>query len=94
MLPNLSRLSRLEVFELGNCTRLQELPDLPSNIVLVDARNCISLKNVSLRNVQSFLLKDRLIRVNFVYIPYITILIIENVYFVYHNCTHLKMGFC
>ena len=90
-LPNLSRLSRLERFRLANCTRLQELPDLPSSIVQVDARNCTSLKNVSLRNVQSFLLKNRVIWVNFLYIPYITILIIENVYFVYHNCTHLKI---
>ncbi|KAL6318354.1 hypothetical protein AAG906_039446 [Vitis piasezkii] len=62
-LPNLSRLSRLEHFRLENCTRLQELPDLPSNIVLVDARNCTSLKNVSVRNVQSFLLKNRVNRV-------------------------------
>ncbi|XP_019072108.2 disease resistance protein RPV1 [Vitis vinifera] len=60
-LPNLSRLSRLERFRLANCTRLQELPDLPSSIVQVDARNCTSLKNVSLRNVQSFLLKNRVI---------------------------------
>ncbi|XP_034705511.1 disease resistance protein RPV1-like isoform X2 [Vitis riparia] len=62
-LPNLSRLSRLEVVWLENCTRLQELPDLPSNIVQLNARNCTSLKNVSLRNVQSyvqpFLLKNR-----------------------------------
>ena len=86
-LPNLSRLSRLEDVQLENCTRLQELPDLPSSIGLLDARNCTSLKNV-----QSHL-KNRVIRVNFLYIPYITILIIENVYFVYHNCTHLKMGF-
>ncbi|KAJ9676002.1 hypothetical protein PVL29_024806 [Vitis rotundifolia] len=80
-LPNLSRLSRLEHFRLENCTRLQELPDLPSNIVQVDARNCMSLKNVSLRNVQSFLLKNRQIRVNFLYIPYITILIIKKCLF-------------
>ncbi|XP_034677332.1 disease resistance protein RPV1-like isoform X3 [Vitis riparia] len=56
-LPNLSRLSRLEHFLLANCTRLQELPDLPSSIVHVDARNCTSLKNVSPRNVQPILLK-------------------------------------
>ncbi|KAJ9675995.1 hypothetical protein PVL29_024803 [Vitis rotundifolia] len=62
-LPNLSRLSRLKLFWLENCTSLQELPDLPSNIVRVDARNCTSLKNVSLPNVQSFLLKNPVNRV-------------------------------
>ncbi|KAL6318357.1 hypothetical protein AAG906_039449 [Vitis piasezkii] len=61
-LPNLSRLSRLEGVLLENCTRLQELPDLPSNIICVFARNCTSLKNVSLRNVQSLLLKNLVIR--------------------------------
>ncbi|KAJ9707489.1 hypothetical protein PVL29_002494 [Vitis rotundifolia] len=41
------QLSNLEWLELENCRRLEVLPELPSSVYHVDAKNCTSLKDVS-----------------------------------------------
>ncbi|KAJ9676005.1 hypothetical protein PVL29_024807 [Vitis rotundifolia] len=58
-LPNISRLSHLKFLGLRNCKSLQELPDLPTNIFYVDAKNCTSLKNVSAQILKSFLPRSK-----------------------------------
>ena len=44
---NLERLHILQKLELTNCTRLQELPVLPSSLKRLDANNCLSLELIS-----------------------------------------------
>ena len=82
-LPNISRLSHLKFLGLRNCKSLQELPDLPTNIFYVDAKNCTSLKNVSAQTLKSFLPRSKYptLTVNFLYIPYIIIFIIKKCLF-------------
>ena len=42
-----SQLPQLKVLKLINCRRLQALPKLPSTIELINAHNCISLREIS-----------------------------------------------
>ncbi|XP_023730296.1 disease resistance protein RPV1 [Lactuca sativa] len=45
-LPNLGKLSRLETLGLVGCTKLEALPELPPNIEVIEAQDCISLKEL------------------------------------------------
>ncbi|KAA8526229.1 hypothetical protein F0562_008032 [Nyssa sinensis] len=46
-LPDISRLSRLEILRVIGCKRLEALPELPLNMTQLFAENCRSLKNVA-----------------------------------------------
>ena len=97
-LPNINRLSHLELLGLANCTRLKELPDLPPNILDVDLKYCTSLKNILHQILKSLFPKIRLrypkSKVNFLYNPYITILIIKKFILYIVTVLILKKGFC
>ena len=87
-LPNFRGLSNLEALRLDKCKRLQVLPELPSNIYLLSAQDCISFKNASNHELQSVLpttkWPKRTSRVSSsLYIPYITTLIINKRYIPY-----------
>ncbi|CAN6696999.1 unnamed protein product [Malus baccata var. baccata] len=45
-LPILSRLSKLQTLHLNNCTNLQEIPDLPTNLEILEADECIALEKM------------------------------------------------
>ncbi|KAL6315670.1 hypothetical protein AAG906_005758 [Vitis piasezkii] len=51
-LPNFRGLSNLEALRLDKCKRLKVLPELPSNIYLLSAQDCISFKNASKHELQ------------------------------------------
>ena len=87
-LPNIRGLSSLEGLLLEKCKRLQVLPELPANIYLLSAQDCISFKNASKHELQSVLpttkWPKRTSRVSSsLYIPYITTLIINKRYIPY-----------
>ncbi|XP_020410604.1 TMV resistance protein N isoform X2 [Prunus persica] len=45
-LPSLSRLSRLQDLSLDNCKYLRAIPDLPTNLKVLQAHGCFSLKKM------------------------------------------------
>ena len=49
------QLSNLYYLRLGNCIRLQSLPELPSNIDFIQADGCTSLETLPLRQECSFI---------------------------------------
>ncbi|KAL6315736.1 hypothetical protein AAG906_006598 [Vitis piasezkii] len=69
----ISRLSNLEWLELENCKRLQVLPELPSSVYHVDAKNCTSLKDISFQVLKPLfppIMKMDPVMVSSLYIPY------------------------
>ncbi|CAL8107408.1 unnamed protein product [Prunus armeniaca] len=45
-LPTLSRLSRLQSLQLTNCANLRAIPDLPTNLEILQADECIALEEM------------------------------------------------
>ncbi|KAI3788852.1 hypothetical protein L2E82_01630 [Cichorium intybus] len=45
-LPSLKKLSRLETLGLVGCKKIEALPELPPNIQLIEAQDCISLREL------------------------------------------------
>ncbi|XP_050110086.1 disease resistance protein RUN1-like isoform X1 [Malus sylvestris] len=45
-LPSLSGISKLETLCLNNCTNLQKIPDLPTNLEILEADECIALEKM------------------------------------------------
>ena len=57
---NISRLPHLKMLGLENCKRLQALPELPTSIRSIMARNCTSLETISNQSFGSLLMTVRL----------------------------------
>ncbi|KAJ0781636.1 putative TIR domain, P-loop containing nucleoside triphosphate hydrolase [Helianthus annuus] len=49
-LPSLSKLVRLETLGLVGCKKMEALPELPPNIGLIEAQDCISLRELPMRS--------------------------------------------
>ena len=45
-LPILTGLSKLQTLQLGNCTKLQAIPDLPASLEILEANQCIALERM------------------------------------------------
>jgi len=62
---SIKNLSKLRHLDLSHCIELQTLPELPSSLITLDVRGCVSLENVSFPSTALQMLKENKTRVFF-----------------------------